>query len=81
MKLIPLQLFPHVAYLNNHGTTSTQLEEGAREEADSDTDESEWGSSVATSDLDSTTDSDCDWHDFDDIPTYLPVLSRFMAWS
>lgn len=50
------------------------------EEADSDT-ESEWCSSVATSDLDSTTDSDLDWHEFETIPAYLPALSRYMAWS
>ena len=73
--IISFQLFPHVVYLNNSLPSGGQLLN-----EDSDTD-SEWGSSVATSDLDSLSDSDCDWHDFDNIPLYLPELARFMSWS
>lgn len=70
------QLFPHVVYLN-----SNPIHPGPPSEDDNSDTESEWGSSVATSDLDSTTDSDLDWHEFENIPACLPALSRFMAWS
>lgn len=73
-----------MSYLNNNYRRSDEDDESdaaaeGHEDSD-DNEDSEWGSSVATSDLDSTTDSECDWHEFENIPTYLPVLARFMAW-